>query len=199
MKIDFTKYKGLVPAIIQDADTQKILMLGYMNQEAYEKTVLDKKVTFFSRSRQELWTKGETSGNELFVKEIKIDCDNDTLLIKANPTGPVCHTGKDTCFDEKNEGSEGFLYTLEKIIGDRKVSAPEGSYTAKLFSDGLNKITQKVGEEATEVIIAALNQKEEQFKDEVADLLYHLLVLLQAKGVSLGEVNTVLANRHLPD
>jgi phosphoribosyl-ATP pyrophosphohydrolase/phosphoribosyl-AMP cyclohydrolase len=198
MKIDFEKNDGLVPVIIQDTLSQKVLMLGYMNQEAYEKTVDEKKVTFFSRSRQELWTKGETSGNELLVKEILLDCDHDTLLIKAEPTGPVCHTGKDTCFDEKKDGPDDFLYTLEKIIENRKESAPEESYTAKLLSAGLNKISQKVGEEATEVVIAALNQKDEQFKDEVADLLYHLLVLLQAKGVSLIEINTVLADRHQP-
>jgi phosphoribosyl-ATP pyrophosphohydrolase/phosphoribosyl-AMP cyclohydrolase len=198
MKIDFEKTDGLVPAIIQNARTNKVLMLGYMNQEAYDKTINDKKVTFFSRSRQELWTKGETSGNELFVKEIKIDCDNDTLLIKAEPTGPVCHTGKDTCFDEIDENTEDFLYALEKIIIERKKSAPKESYTAKLLSAGLNKISQKVGEEATEVVIAALNQSDDQFKDEVADLLYHLLVLLQAKGVSLSDINIVLADRHKP-
>lgn len=198
MKIDFTKNEGLVPTIIQDVKTQKVLMLGYMNRAAYEKTVEEKKVTFFSRSRQKLWTKGETSGNELLVKEIMIDCDQDTILIKAEPTGPVCHTGKDTCFDEKNEGTEDFLYTLEEIIEDRKKNAPEGSYTSKLFSAGLNKISQKVGEEATEVVIAALNENDEQFKDEAADLLYHLLVLLRAKGISLRDINTVLADRHQP-
>ena len=198
MKIDFAKNNGLVPAIIQDHTTDRVLMLGYMNQEAYHKTLEEKKVTFYSRSRQELWTKGETSGNELLVKEILLDCDQDTLLIKAEPTGPVCHTGKDTCFDEKNDGTDDFLYTLEKIIEDRKMSSPGGSYTAKLFADGLNKISQKVGEEATEVVIAALNQNDEQFKDEVADLLYHLLVLLQAKEVSLSDINSVLASRHQP-
>jgi phosphoribosyl-ATP pyrophosphohydrolase/phosphoribosyl-AMP cyclohydrolase len=198
MKIDFSKNDGLVPAIIQDAKTDKVLMLGYMNQDAYKKTVKDNKVTFFSRSRQELWTKGEISGNELLVQEILLDCDQDTLLIKTEPTGPVCHTGKDTCFDETNDGSEDFLITLEKIIESRKKSASDESYTSKLLSDGLNKISQKVGEEATEVIVAALNQTDEQFKDEVADLLYHLLVLLQAKGVSLSDINTVLANRHQP-
>jgi len=196
MKIDFLKNEGLVPVIIQDVVTEKVLMLGYMNQEAYQKTLEDKKVTFYSRSRQELWTKGETSGNELLVKEILVDCDQDTLLIKAEPTGPVCHTGKDTCFKEVNDRNADFLYSLEKIITDRKKSAPEGSYTAKLFAGGLNKITQKVGEEATEVVIAALNETNEEFKDEAADLLYHLLVLLQAKGVSLREINAVLANRH---
>lgn len=198
MNIDFTKNNGLVPTIIQDAKTQKVLMLGYMNQNSYKKTVDEKKVTFFSRSRQELWTKGETSGNELLVKEILLDCDQDTLLIKAEPTGPVCHTGLDTCFEEKNESTEDFLFILEKIIEDRKKSLPENSYTTKLFTEGLNKITQKVGEEATEVIIAALNQNDEQFKDEVSDLLYHLLVLIQAKGISLSEISTVLASRHQP-
>jgi phosphoribosyl-ATP pyrophosphohydrolase/phosphoribosyl-AMP cyclohydrolase len=196
MKIDFTKNEGLVPVIIQDAITEKVLMLGYMNQEAYQKTVEKNKVTFYSRSRQKLWAKGETSGNELLVKEILIDCDKDTLLIKAEPTGPVCHTGKDTCFEEENDTRADFLYSLERIITDRIKSAPEGSYTAKLFAGGLNKMTQKVGEEATEVVIAALNESNEEFKDEAADLLYHLLVLLQAKGVSLSEINTVLANRH---
>lgn len=199
MKIDFSKNNGLVPAIVQDAKTNKVLMLGYMNQDAVEKTVEEKKVTFFSRSRQELWTKGETSGNELLVQKILLDCDQDTLLIKAEPTGPVCHTGKDTCFNEINDGSEDFLFALENIIKNRKTSAPEESYTARLLSAGLNKISQKVGEEATEVVIAALNQNNEQFKDEVADLLYHLLVLLQAKGVSLSEINTVLENRHQPE
>jgi len=198
MKIDFSKNDGLVPAIIQDAKTDKVLMLGYMNQDAYEKTVKNNKVTFFSRSRQELWTKGEISGNELLVQEILLDCDQDTLLIKTDPTGPVCHTGKDTCFDETNDGSEDFLVTLEKIIESRKKSASDNSYTSKLLSDGLNKISQKVGEEATEVIVAALNQTDVQFKDEVADLLYHLLVLLRAKNVSLSDINAVLAHRHRP-
>ena len=196
MKVDFSKNNGLVPVIIQDSTTDKVLMLAFMNQDAYQKTVEDQKVTFYSRSRQELWTKGETSGNELLVKDILLDCDKDTLLIKAEPTGPVCHTGNDTCFEEINDRNADFLYSLEKIISDRKKSSPEGSYTAKLFASGLNKITQKVGEEATEVVIAALNEKDEQFKNETADLLYHLLVLLQAKGVSLSEINNVLANRH---
>jgi phosphoribosyl-ATP pyrophosphohydrolase/phosphoribosyl-AMP cyclohydrolase len=196
MKIDFEKSDGLIPAIIQGSETDKVLMLGYMNKEAFDKTVNEKKVTFYSRSREELWTKGETSGNELFVKDIRIDCDNDTLLIKAKPTGPVCHTGLDTCFDEQNTGD--FLYTLETIISDRKKSAPKDSYTAKLFNAGLNKISQKVGEEATEVVIAALKEGPDELKNEVADLLYHLLVLLQAKDISLNEVATILANRHHP-
>jgi phosphoribosyl-ATP pyrophosphohydrolase/phosphoribosyl-AMP cyclohydrolase len=196
MKIDFSKNNGLVPAIVQDAETNKVLMLGYMSQGAYNKTIKEKKVTFFSRSRQELWTKGKTSGNELFVKDMMIDCDGDTILIKATPTGPVCHTGKDTCFDEINEHQDDFLYTLEKIIRERKISESEDSYTVKLLSAGLTKISQKVGEEATEVIIAALKESDEHFKNEVADLLYHLLVLLQAKGISLKDINAVLANRH---
>jgi phosphoribosyl-ATP pyrophosphohydrolase/phosphoribosyl-AMP cyclohydrolase len=198
MKIDFAKNDGLVPAIIQDINTNKVLMLGYMNQQSFDKTVRENKVTFFSRSRQELWTKGVTSGNELLVKDIKIDCDNDTILVKAEPTGPICHTGKDTCFDEVNENRVEFLPVLENIIKDRKNSNPDVSYTAKLLSAGLNKISQKVGEEATEVIVAALNESEDNFKSEVADLLYHLLVLLQAKGISLDDINTVLANRHQP-
>jgi phosphoribosyl-ATP pyrophosphohydrolase/phosphoribosyl-AMP cyclohydrolase len=196
MKIDFKKNGGLVPVIIQDDITQKVLMLGYMNQDAYRKTVEDQKVTFYSRSRQKLWTKGETSGNELLVKKIILDCDQDTLLIKAEPTGPVCHTGKDTCFEEANDRITDFLYTLEEIITNRKKSSPEGSYTAKLFASGLNKITQKVGEESTEVVIAALNEVDEAFKAEVADLIYHLLVLLSAKGITLREINSVLFNRH---
>lgn len=196
MKIDFKKNGGLVPVIIQDDMTQKVLMLGYMNQGAYQKTVEDKKVTFYSRSRHKLWTKGETSGNELLVKKIIIDCDQDTLLIKVEPTGPVCHTGKDTCFEEVNDRNADFLYTLEEIITNRKKSSPEESYTAKLFAGGLNKITQKVGEEATEVVIAALNEGDEAFKAEAADLIYHLLVLLSAKGITLREINSVLFNRH---
>ena len=196
MKIDFKKNGGLVPVIIQDDITQKVLMLGYMNQDAYRKTVEDQKVTFYSRSRQKLWTKGETSGNELLVKKIILDCDQDTLLIKAEPTGPVCHTGKDTCFEEANDRIADFLYTLEEIITNRKKSSPEESYTAKLFAGGLNKITQKVGEEATEVVIAALNEGDEAFKAEAADLIYHLLVLLSAKGITLREINSVLFNRH---
>jgi phosphoribosyl-ATP pyrophosphohydrolase/phosphoribosyl-AMP cyclohydrolase len=198
MKVDFSKGDGLIPAIIQDSDTKKVLMLGYMNEEAYQKTMHEKKVTFFSRSRQELWTKGETSGNELFVEDIRLDCDSDTLLIKAKPSGPVCHTGQDTCFDEMNRSTDDFLPILEKIIEDRQTASPEESYTAKLLSRGINKISQKVGEEATEVIIAALQESEDDFKNEVADLLYHLLVLMQVKGVSLSEINTVLAERHQP-
>jgi phosphoribosyl-ATP pyrophosphohydrolase/phosphoribosyl-AMP cyclohydrolase len=198
MKIDFNKNDGLVPAIVQDANTNKVLMLGYMNEEAFSKTQSEKKVTFFSRSRQQLWTKGETSGNELLLKDIKIDCDNDTILIKAEPTGPVCHTGQDTCFNEKNATEEDFLFTLEKIIQERKTSSSEKSYTAKLLNTGLNKISQKVGEEATEVIVAALSESDDQLKEEISDLLYHLLVLMQAKGISLSEINTVLAERHQP-
>lgn len=195
MKIDFEKYSdGLVPAIVQDAVTQKVLMLGFMNAESFEQTEKSGKVTFFSRSRQKLWTKGETSGNFLDVKEILVDCDADTILIKARPAGAVCHTGADTCFDEKNE-AEDFLFELEKIINERKNNASESSYTAKLFSKGINKIAQKVGEEAVELIIEAKDENDELFKAEAADLLYHLLVLFAAKNVELKEVLDVLKNR----
>jgi len=190
--------KGLIPVIVQSATSGEVLMVAYANKEALRRTLDSGEVWFYSRSRQELWTKGVTSGNELLVKDIKIDCDNDTILVKAEPTGPICHTGRDTCFDEKNELQEDFLPILEEIINERKNSKPEDSYTAKLLSAGLNKISQKVGEEATEVIVAALNESDDEFKNEVADLLYHLLVLMQAKGISLREINAVLANRHKP-
>jgi phosphoribosyl-AMP cyclohydrolase / phosphoribosyl-ATP pyrophosphohydrolase len=195
MKIDFEKYAdGLVPAVIQDAETQKVLMLGFMNAEAFEQTEKTGKVTFFSRSRQRLWTKGETSGNFLNVKEILIDCDADTILIKAYPVGAVCHTGADTCFNEKN-ASDDFLFELEKIIRDRKDNLPETSYTAKLFSKGINKIAQKVGEEAVELIIEAKDENDELFKAEAADLLYHLLVLFAEKNVELKEILEALKQR----
>ncbi len=194
--MDFEKYAdGLVPAIVQDAQTQKVLMLGFMNAEAFEKTRNDGKVTFFSRSRQMLWTKGETSGNFLYVEEILLDCDNDTILIKANPVGAVCHTGADTCFEEKNE-AENFLFKLEKIILDRKNNPSENSYTSKLFAKGINKIAQKVGEEAVELVIEAKDDDDELFKNEAADLLYHFLVLLAAKDVSLPDVLKALKKRH---
>ncbi len=196
MNLDFEKYAdGLVPAIVQDAETRKVLMLGFMNAEAFEKTLNDGKVTFFSRSRQTLWTKGETSGNFLHVEEILIDCDNDTLLIKANPVGAVCHTGADTCFEEKNE-SENFLFELEKIILDRKRNPSENSYTSELLAKGINKIAQKVGEEAVELVIEAKDDNEELFKNEAADLLYHFLVLLAAKDVSLSDTLDILKERH---
>ncbi len=198
MKIDFEKSPdGLVPAIVQDAQTQKVLMLGYMNHESFDKTNETGMVTFFSRSRQTLWTKGETSGNFLLVKEILLDCDKDTLLIKANPAGAVCHSGADTCFDEKN-AAEDFLFELEKVIQSRKANPNENSYTSKLFQSGLNKIAQKVGEEAIELIIEAKDDDSELFKAEAADLLYHLLILLCAKDLELSDiVNTLKQRRRL--
>jgi phosphoribosyl-ATP pyrophosphohydrolase/phosphoribosyl-AMP cyclohydrolase len=195
MKLDFGKSAdGLVPAIVQDAATQRVLMLGYMNREAFELTQSSGRVTFFSRSRQRLWTKGETSGNFLEVKEIVTDCDADTILIKAVPAGPVCHTGADTCFSETNENQD-FLLELEQIIKDRKTNATEGSYTAKLFGRGLNKIAQKFGEEAVELIIEAKDADLELFKGEAADVLYHFLVLLRAKDVELRDVFETLKQR----
>ncbi len=195
MKPDFKKYAdGLVPAIVQDAETNKVLMLGFMNVEAFETTRKSGKVTFFSRSRRKIWTKGETSGNFLQLKEILIDCDSDTLLIKANPVGAVCHTGADTCFEERNE-AENFLFELEKIILDRKNNPSENSYTSELFIKGINKIAQKVGEEAVELIIEAKDDDSELFKNEAADLLYHFLILLAAKDVKLKDVTDVLENR----
>lgn len=196
MKIDFEKGNGLVPAIVQDSKTSKVLMLGYMNKEALAKTESEGKATFFSRSKNRLWTKGETSGNYLNVEKIIPDCDNDTLLIKAMPEGPTCHTGKDTCFDEVNDQSENFLFYLEKIIHDRKSNPTESSYTASLFKEGINKIAQKVGEEATEVVIDAVSDDRERLKEESADLLYHLLVLLTEKEISLNDVVKVLEKRH---
>ncbi len=195
MNPNFEKYAdGLVPAIVQDAETHNVLMLGFMNAEAFEMTRTSGKVTFFSRSRQKLWTKGETSGNVLDVKEILIDCDEDTLLIKAKPSGAVCHTGADTCFEEKNV-SENFLFELEKIVLNRKNNPSEKSYTAKLFGKGLNKIAQKLGEEAVELIIEAKDDNDELFKAEAADLLYHFTVLLAAKNISLSEVLQTLQDR----
>lgn len=195
MKIDFEKYPdGLVPAIVQDAETQKVLMLGFMNTESFEITKDSGKVTFFSRSRQKLWTKGETSGNFLELKSILVDCDFDTILIKAKPVGAVCHTGADTCFNEINE-SENFLFELEKVISDRKENPCENSYTSKLFAKGINKIAQKVGEEAVETVIEAKDKNDELFKNEAADLLFHLLILLAEKNVKLKEVLEVLKDR----
>jgi phosphoribosyl-ATP pyrophosphohydrolase/phosphoribosyl-AMP cyclohydrolase len=196
MKIDFSKYKdGLVPAIIQDAATKNILMLGFMNQEALDKTNELKKVTFFSRTKNRLWTKGEESGNFLLVQSIIIDCDNDTLLIKANPVGPVCHTGSDTCFNETNSNVD-FLYKLESIIADRKNNPSDASYTSSLFKKGINKIAQKVGEEAVEIVIEAKDNNDELFLGEAADLLFHYLILLQAKNKNLDQVIEVLKKRH---
>lgn len=191
----FSKFPDLlVPVIVQDAATHKVLMLGYMNEEAYQHTRAHQKVTFFSRSKQRLWTKGETSGNFLFVKEILNDCDNDCLLIKATPAGPVCHTGADTCFNEVNTGS--FLYLLEKIIESRKQTKQQGSYVHSLFEKGINKIAQKVGEEAIETVIEAKDNNDDLFKNEAADLLFHYLILLNAKGMSLADIEAVLQSRH---
>lgn len=198
MEIDFSKDKdGLVPAIIQDAQTRNVLMLGYMNEEAYRKTLDTKKVTFFSRSKKKLWTKGEQSGNFLKLVDLKVDCDNDTLLVFVEPVGPTCHTGTDTCWGEKNDETPGFLGELEKIISERKSNPDnQNSYVASLFRSGINKIAQKVGEEAVEVVIEAKDEDEELFLNESADLLFHYLILLQAKGYSLKDVIKVLKGRH---
>ncbi len=196
MKIDFTKYAdGLVPAIVQDFDTEKVLMLGFMNEVALQKTEELGRVTFFSRSKQRLWTKGEESGNFLELKSLAIDCDNDTLLIKAHPQGPVCHTGADTCWMEKNHSSN-FLNYLEDIIDLRKKASPEESYVAKLFSKGINKVAQKVGEEAVELVIEAKDDNEALFLNEAADLMFHYLLLLNAKGYKLDHVVEILKSRH---
>ncbi|MCF7884965.1 MAG: bifunctional phosphoribosyl-AMP cyclohydrolase/phosphoribosyl-ATP diphosphatase HisIE [Candidatus Marinimicrobia bacterium] len=194
-ELDFDKVKGLIPAIIQDAETKKVLMLGYMNRAALEKTLEINKVTFFSRTKERLWTKGETSKNYLIPKEIFQDCDDDTLLIKAKPKGPVCHTGADTCFFEENK-KEPFLYQLEEVILDRKKNPREESYTCKLFNEGINKIAQKVGEEATELIIEAVDNNTKRLKEETADFIYHLLVLLREKDIELDELLQVLEARH---
>ena len=188
---------GLLPAVIQDADTGKVLMLGYMNREAYDKTVAESIVTFFSRSKQRLWTKGETSNNVLHVRDIRVDCDGDTLLIKAHPAGPVCHTGADTCFEEINRGEAipgrgQFLNYLQGIIHDRKVNPSETSYTTTLFNRGVNKIAQKVGEEAVELVIEAKDDNDDLFKGEAADLLFHFLVLLEQKNMDLDDIVAVL-------
>ena len=198
MKIDYNKNEnGLVPAIIQDSITNNVLMLGYMNEDAYKKTVKTGKVTFFSRTKNRLWTKGEESGNFLNLVDLKLDCDNDTLLVKVNPEGPACHKGTDTCWDESNKQSFGFLSILEDIIEDRKENA-EGatSYVASLFEKGINKIAQKVGEEAIETVIEAKDNNDELFLNESADLLFHYLILLKAKEFSLEDVVDVLKKRH---
>ena len=196
MKVDFSKYTdGLVPAIIQDDTTGKVLMLGFMNEAALSKTQELNKVTFFSRSKNRLWTKGEESGNYLLLKSISSDCDDDSLLIKVDPVGPVCHTGADTCWSEKNINLN-FLFELEKIIIDRKNNPSEKSYTSSLFEKGINKIAQKVGEEAVELVIEAKDNDADLFKNEAADLLFHYLILLQAKGHSLSEIQDILISRH---
>lgn len=196
MTINFSKYSdGLVPAIIQDATTSKVLMLGFMNEAAVKHTLDTGKVTFYSRSKSRLWTKGEESGNFLFMKDLKTDCDNDTILVKAVPAGPVCHTGSDTCWGEINK-NDHFVFELENIINDRRVSPSDKSYTSSLFAKGINKIAQKVGEEATELIIEAKDDNKDLFLNEAADLLFHYLILLQAKGFTLGDVEAILISRH---
>jgi len=196
MKPDFDKYADkLVPAIIQDSISNKVLMLGYMNEIAYNRSIEENKVVFYSRSKQRLWMKGETSGNYLLLDTIMTDCDNDCLLIKVSPSGPVCHTGTDTCFAEENIAS--FLPVLEKVIQQRKIDFSSASYTSQLFQKGINKIAQKVGEEAIELVIEAKDNNEELFKNEAADLLYHYLVLLHAKGFCLADIEIVLEQRHL--
>lgn len=200
MKIDFDKLGGLVPAIIQDARTKNVLMLGFMNQEAYEKTVETGKVTFWSRTRNTLWTKGETSGNFLNVVSIQNDCDDDTLLIKVNPIGPTCHTGTDTCWGEVNENNPLlFLSELQDFIEKRKEEMPEGSYTTSLFRKGINKIAQKVGEEALETVIEATNGTNEQLIYEASDMFYHLIVMLTSKGLRIEDVANELRKRHDPE
>ena len=197
--MDNLKYdnNGLIPTIIQDSETNKVLMMAYMNDEAVQKTINSKTVTFFSRSRNKLWTKGETSGNYLYWTDIKSDCDNDTLLIKVNSNGPVCHTGNDTCWNEENSlFQDNFLQYLEKVIQGRKNESPDKSYTARLFSKGINKIAQKVGEEAVELVIESKDNDKELFLGEAADLMFHYLVLLTAKGYSLNDVINILKKRH---
>ena len=196
MKIKYNN-DGLVPAIIQDAQTKNVLMLGYMNAEAYQKTMETKQVTFYSRSKQRLWTKGEESGRFLYLIDIKNDCDNDTLLIQVNPVGPTCHTGSDTCWNEINTQNFGFLSQLETVIKNRRENADEEtSYVASLFKKGINKIAQKVGEEAVEVVIEAKDSNDDLFLEESADLLFHYLILLQAKGFKLEDITKVLKKRH---
>ena len=199
MNIDFEKCGGLVPAILQDADTKTVLMLGYMNQEAYEKTLSTGLVTFYSRSRQCLWTKGETSNNFLHLVDIKVDCDNDTLLVKVHPDGPTCHKGTDTCWGEENEASPLlFLSELSNFIEKRHQEMPEGSYTTSLFRDGLNRMAQKVGEEALELVIEATNGTNERLVYEGSDMLYHLIVLLTHKGLRIEDMAAELRERHNP-
>ena len=210
MKIDFDKMDGMVPAIIQDAETKNVLMLGFMNKEAYEKTLETKHVTFWSRTRQTLWTKGETSGHFLNLVDMKIDCDNDTLLVRVHPVGPTCHTGTDTCWGEENRALQGlalqtndnpllFLSELQDFINRRKEEMPEGSYTTSLFTKGINKIAQKVGEEALETVIEATNGNSEHLIYEASDLLYHLIVMLADKGLRIEDVAEELHMRHDPE
>lgn len=200
MEIDFKKCGGLVPAIVQDATTKTVLMLGYMNQEALDKTLETKKVTFYSRTRQCLWTKGETSGNFLNLVSMSVDCDNDTLLVKANPVGPTCHKGTDTCWGEKNEANPLlFLTELQDFINKRHEEMPKGSYTTSLFKDGLNRMAQKVGEEALELVIEATNGTNDRLIYEGSDMLYHLIVLLTSKGLRIEDMAKELQVRHDPN
>jgi len=194
MELNFKKMNGLIPCIVQDSQTDKVLMLGFMNQDAFQKTSAEKKVTLFSRTKNRLWTKGETSGNYLNVVAMIPDCDQDTLLIKARPNGHVCHTGADTCFQEKNE-KDGIGF-LETVIQERKRNPKSGSYTNHLLNGGINKVAQKVGEEAVELVIEAKDNDRTKFLDEAADLMYHYLVLLAAKGFTLNDVERVLRERH---
>ncbi|MDH6357661.1 phosphoribosyl-ATP pyrophosphohydrolase/phosphoribosyl-AMP cyclohydrolase [Parabacteroides sp. PF5-9] len=196
MKLDFDKMGGLIPAIIQDNNTNKVLMLGFMNEEAFEQTRQTGKVTFYSRSKNRLWMKGETSGNVLKVVDITADCDNDTLLVKAIPAGPVCHTGNDTCFGEENAEDIMFLKYLQNFIERRRQDMPEGSYTTSLFSKGVNRMAQKVGEEAVETVIEATNGTEEGFIYEASDMIYHLIVLLTSKGMRIEDLARELKKRH---
>lgn len=199
MNIDFEKTDGLVPAIIQDNTTRNLLMLGYMNREAYEKTMATGKVTFWSRSRNCLWTKGETSGNFLNLVDIKVDCDNDTLLVRVNPTGPACHLGTDTCWGETNDANPLlFLTELQDFINKRHEEMPEGSYTTSLFKDGLNRMAQKVGEEALEAVIEATNGTNDRLIYEASDMFYHLIVLLTSKGLRIEDIAKELKERHAP-
>jgi len=193
--INFNKNKnGLIPVIVQNYLNEQVLMLGYMNEEAYIKTIREKIVTFFSRTKNKLWTKGETSGNFLYLKEILIDCDSDTILVKVKPVGVTCHTGSESCFGEKTK--KGFLYELEKIISDRIDENKEDSYTSKLYKRGINKVAQKVGEEAVELVIEAKDQNDELFKNEAADLIFHFLILMKAKGFKLEDLENILRNRN---
>lgn len=195
LKINYSKLNGLVPCVVQDNKTLRVLMLGFMNDEAYAKTIATKRVTFYSRSKQRLWTKGETSGNFLELVDILIDCDNDTLLVKVNPVGPSCHTGADTCFNEKN--TDWTIQSLEATVQERKANPKKGSYTNTLLDSGINKVAQKVGEEAVELVIEAKDDNRELFLGEAADLMYHYLVLLTAKGYTLNDVTEVLKKRHM--
>jgi phosphoribosyl-ATP pyrophosphohydrolase/phosphoribosyl-AMP cyclohydrolase len=194
MQPDFSKANGLIPAVIQDNSTLQVLMVGYMNKEAFNKTANEKKVTFFSRSKNRLWTKGETSGNFLYVETIQPDCDNDSILIKVTPAGPVCHTGSTSCFAE--ETAKGFIYKLEEVINQRIDNNSTESYTNRLYKKGINKVAQKVGEEAVELVIEAKDDNIDLFKNEAADLLYHLLILLKTKGINLQSIEEVLKERH---